>query len=141
MATTTTTSQVLEFGLGDEQYCVSIDHVTEIVDVGSVTAVPNAPPYVEGVMDLRGRTTAIVDPKTIFDIEARVDPKRIVVFDPQVVADGTAAGWLVDEVEQVLTVPPENVDAPPAGDEGIQGIVRRDEDFLIWIDPAAVHAP
>jgi purine-binding chemotaxis protein CheW len=137
----TTTSQVLEFALGDEEYCVSIDHVTEIVDVGDVTTIPNAPPYVEGVMDLRGRTTAIVDPKSIFDIEERVDPKRIVVFDPQVVADGTAAGWLVDEVDQVSSVEDGSVDRSPAGgDDGVKGIVRREEDFVIWIDPAAVHA-
>lgn len=138
---TTTTSQVLEFALGDEQYCVSIDHVTEIVDVGEVTAIPNAPAYVEGVMDLRGRTTAIVDPKTIFDIEERSEPKRIVVFDPEVVADGTAAGWLVDEVDQVRGVDEGTLDRSPAGGgHGIRGIVRREDDFVIWIDPARVHS-
>ena len=68
-----TTGQVLEFALGDETYCVSIDYVTEIVDVGELTTVPNAPRHVEGVMDLRGRTTSIVDPKTVFDIGGRAD--------------------------------------------------------------------
>jgi len=137
----TTTSQVLEFALGQEQYCVSIEHITEIVDVGEVTNIPNAPPYVEGIMDLRGRTTAIVDPKSIFDIEKRGDPQRIVVFDPEVVADGTAAGWLVDEVEQVSNVADGSVDHSPAGQhDGVRGIVRREDDFVIWIDPAVVHA-
>ena len=136
-----TTSQVLQFALGDERYCVSIDHVTEIVDVGDVTAIPNAPSYVEGVMDLRGRTTAIVDPKSIFDVEEVVTPKRIVVFDPNVVADGTAAGWLVDEVDQVVSVADADVGDPPAGEAGgIRGIVRQDDGFVVWIDPAAIHA-
>ncbi|WP_135663304.1 chemotaxis protein CheW [Halorhabdus rudnickae] len=136
------TGQVLEFELGEETYCVSIDYVTEIVDVGELTAVPSSPRHVEGVMDLRGRTTAIVDPKVVFDIDDSGEERRIVVFDPDIVQDQEAAGWLVDEVRQVRQVDPENVDASPAGmgASSIKGIVKREEGFVIWVDPAAVHA-
>jgi len=137
-----TKGQVLEFELGEETYCVSIDYVTEIVDVGDLTQVPNAPRHVEGVMDLRGRTTSIVNPKTIFDIAGNGAEQRVVVFDPAIVADQSAAGWLVDEVYQVVQVDPENVDASPGegSDGSIRGVVKRDDDFVIWVDPAAVHA-
>lgn len=137
-----TKGQVLEFELGEETYCVSIDYVTEIVDVGDLTQVPNAPAYVEGVMDLRGRTTSIVDPKAIFGIDEEGAERRVVVFDPSIVADQAAAGWLVDEVYQVVQVEPEQVDASPGqGSNGsIRGVVKRDDDFVIWVDPAAVHA-
>jgi len=139
---TDSTGQVLEFDLGEETYCVSIDYVTEIVDIGELTAVPNSPRHVKGVMDLRGRTTAIVDPKVVFDIADDGDARRIVVFDPEIVADQEAAGWLVDEVRQVRQVDPENVDSSPAGTEAssIRGVIKRDEGFVIWVDPAAVHA-
>ncbi|WP_424000840.1 chemotaxis protein CheW [Haloarcula salina] len=140
-AQSATTGQVLEFQLGSETYCVSIDYVTEIVDVGELTTVPNAPPHVRGVMDLRGRTTSIVDPKVVFGIDDEGAEKRIIVFDPDIVEDQGAAGWLVDEVYQVVQVTPDQVDQSPANDTGsIRGVVKRDESFVIWVDPAIVHA-
>ena len=140
----TATGQVLEFQLGTETYCVDIDYVTEIVDVGDLTDLPNAPGYVEGVMDLRGRTTAIVDPKVIFDVEdVGTDDRRIIVFDPDVIADRKATGWLVDDVYQVVTLDDDTVeDAPESGSEAVRGVVKPDADadeFVIWVDPRAVH--
>jgi purine-binding chemotaxis protein CheW len=136
-----TTGQVLEFKLGTETYSVSIDYVTEIVDVGELTKVPNAPSYVEGVMDLRGRTTSIVDPKAVFGLDDDGESRRIIVFDPDIVQEQSAVGWLVDEVFQVVQVDPEQVDRSPGDDAGsIRGVVKRDDDFVIWVDPAVVHA-
>lgn len=134
--------QVLEFKLGPETYCVDIDVVAEIVDVGDLTALPNAPPHVRGVMDLRGRTTSIVDPAVVFDIDDAAEPNRIIVFDAEIVADGTAAGWLVEEVYQVVRLADATVDeAPASGDETVEGVLKRDDgDFVIWVDPRAVHA-
>ena len=140
-AQSATTGQVLEFRLGTETYSVSIDYVTEIVDVGELTKVPNAPPYVEGVMDLRGRTTSIVDPKAVFGLDEEGEGRRIIVFDPDIAEDQSAVGWLVDEVFQVVQVDPDQVDPSPADDTGaIRGVVKRDEEFVIWVDPAVVHA-
>ncbi|MFY4812754.1 chemotaxis protein CheW [Haloarcula sp. AONF1] len=140
-AQSATTGQVLEFQLGSETYCVSIDYVTEIVDIGELTSVPNAPPHVRGVMDLRGRTTSIVDPKVVFGIGDEGAEKRIIVFDPEIVEEQGAAGWLVDEVYQVVQVTPEQVDQSPANDAGsIRGVIKRGDSFVIWVDPAIVHA-
>ncbi len=143
MSTTSTTSgQVLEFELGDETYCVSIDYVTEIVDVGDLTKVPNSPPHVRGVMDLRGRTTSIIDPKVVFGIDGDGKEQRIIVYDPEIVEDQGAAGWLVDEVDQVVQVDEADVDKSPAeDDDAIHGVVKRgDGDFVIWVDPQSVHS-
>ncbi|ACV46384.1 MULTISPECIES: chemotaxis protein CheW [Halomicrobium] len=138
----TTEGQVLEFELGEETYCVSIDYVTEIVDVGDLTTVPNAPRHVEGVMDLRGRTTSIVNPKSVFGIGDGGAEQRIIVFDPEIVEDQSAAGWLVDEVDQVVQISDEQVDDSPAADSdgSIRGVVKRDDDFVIWVDPRVVHS-
>lgn len=137
-----TNGQVLEFRLGDETYCVSIEYVEEIVDVGELTSVPNSPPHVEGVMDLRGRTTSIVNPKTVFGIDADTEARRIVVFEPEIVDDGAAAGWLVDGVDQVVQVDDSDVDESPTEDErAINGVVKQGSgEFVIWVDPAAVHS-
>ncbi|WP_049985387.1 chemotaxis protein CheW [Halobellus rufus] len=128
--------QVLEFELGEETYCVDIDYVSEIVDRGSLTTVPNAPAYVEGVMDLRGRTTSIVNPKTLLNTDDTGEASRIVIFDAKQFDDAAAVGWLVDEVDQVVRVSMDDVEEPPMehGDF-IEGIVRRDEDLVVWISP------
>jgi purine-binding chemotaxis protein CheW len=140
-AAANTQGQVLEFDLADETYCVSIDYVTEIVDVDELTEVPNAPPYVEGVMDLRGRTTSIVNPKNVFGIDGEGAEQRVIVFDPNIIANQAAAGWLVDEVYQVVQITADQVDASPSeGDDSIRGVVKRDDGFVIWVDPAMVHA-
>ena len=129
--------QVLEFKLGSERYCVDIDFVSEIVDKGSLTHVPNAPYYVDGVMDLRGRTTSIINPKALLDIDASSDGKRIVIFDPRKFEDDAAVGWVVDEVYQVVRVSMDDVEDPPLDDDGpIEGIVKRDGTLVMWISPS-----
>lgn len=138
----TTTGQVLEFALGEETYCVSIDYVTEIVDINELTAVPNSPPHVKGVMNLRGKTTSIVDPAVVFDIDEETDPNRIIVFDSDLTENDVAVGWLVDRVEQVVRVDTETVDRSPAQDEkAIRGVIKQEDgSFVIWVDPGTVHS-
>ncbi len=133
-------TQVLEFELGAETYCVDIGYVAEIVDADELTRIPNSPPHINGVMDLRGRTTSIIDPKAVFEIESLGSEKRIIVFDPDVTGTQGAIGWLVDEVDQVVPVDPDAVDASPLDDEAIEGIVKRDDAFVIWVSPESVTA-
>lgn len=138
--TAQTDVQVLEFQLGEETYCVNIAYVAEIVDVGDLTTVPNSPAHIEGVMDLRGRTTSIVNPRRVLDVSGEEQRRRIIVFDPDEMPDEDAVGWIVDEVYQVTRISDEAVDEPPAGaDETIKGIVKREEEFVMWIDPESVH--
>ncbi len=129
--------QVLEFKLGSERYCVDIDFVSEIVDKGSLTRVPNAPHYVDGVMDLRGRTTSIINPKSLLSIDERTESKRIVIFDPGKFEDEAAVGWVVDEVYQVIRVSMDDVEDSPLDDDGpIEGIIKREDGLIMWISPA-----
>ncbi|AUV81569.1 chemotaxis protein CheW [Salinigranum rubrum] len=130
--------QVLEFKLGSETYCVDIDYVSEIVDKGSLTTVPNAPHYVDGVMDLRGRTTSIVNPKSLLNIREETEAKRIIIFDSGGFDDDAAIGWVVDEVYQVVRVSMNDVEKPPLdNDPSIEGIIKRDDELVIWISPVA----
>jgi len=129
-------TKVLEFGLGDGTYCLDIGVIDEIVDAGELTRIPNSPAHVEGVMDLRGRTTTIVDPKTVFGIEEAGPRERIVVFDDDEIDEGGIVGWMVDEVFQVRDVAPEDVDqGTTVNDEGIRGIVKSDGRLVVWVSP------
>jgi purine-binding chemotaxis protein CheW len=128
------TEQVLEFRLGEETYCVSIEYVTEIVDMGDLTPIPNSPPHVEGVIDLRGNTTSIVDPKVGLGIEGELGD-RIVIFDSAIFDDERSIGWAVDSVEEVSDIDAESVDDAPIDGDHIQGLIKRESEFVVWIDP------
>lgn len=130
--------QVLEFRLDGEAYCVSIDCVTEIVDMGDLTPIPNAPEHVQGVMDLRGETTAIVDPKVRLDLDGAVG-SRIVIFDSAVFGDDRAVGWAVDSVREVARVDPESIDEPPVDRDHVRSIIKREEGFVVWVDPGRME--
>ena len=127
------TITVLEFSLGDERYCIDISHVEEIVDADAeITPVPNADPSVVGVLDLRGETTTIVDPKVPLDLDGDPEGDRIVVL-----ADVEATGLLIDEVHEVIEADPEAVDDSTAG-ESTRGVLRHEDRFVVWVDPLAL---
>lgn len=139
MATSVTeTGQVLEFSLGPETYCVGIDHVTEIVGMGDLTTVPNTPAHVEGVMDLRGRTTTIINPKAVLNLSDREIGGRIIVFDPELFEDDQSVGWAVDSVSEVVRVSDDQIDDSPVEDDHIEGILKRGDDFVIWVKPRSL---
>lgn len=132
--------QVLEFSLGEETYALDIEYIEEIAHVGELTPIPNSPPHITGVMDLRGRTTSVVDPKLLFDIEGAGEGKRILVFDPEQLSEGQAIGWTVDEVHQVVSAPTEDLEEAPGTDMGaIRGVLKRDGEFVIWVDPEGIE--
>lgn len=133
-AQTIETEQVLEFRLGDETYCVDIDSVTEIVDMGDLTPIPNSPPQIQGVIDLRGHTTSIVDPKVTIGVEGELG-ERIIIFDSRIFDDERSIGWAVDSVEEVSDISHEEIDESPVEADHIHGLVKRDSEFVIWIDP------
>ena len=130
--------QVLEFRLGEETYCVSIDYVTEIVDMGELTPIPNSPPHVEGVIDLRGNTTSIVDPKVGLGTDGDIGD-RIVIFDSDIFEDERSIGWAVDSVEEVSDIDAESVDDSPIEGDQINGLIKRESGFVVWIDPQAME--
>ncbi|WP_135829025.1 chemotaxis protein CheW [Halorussus halobius] len=137
MAESRTERQVLEFRLEDRNYCIDIAHVDEIVDKEELTPLPNADPRIEGVMDLRGTTTTIVNPKIVLDLDETETGERVVVLES---ADGGDAnvGWLIDAVEQVVSVDEETVDESVESGS-IRGIVRQDDEFVVWLKPDEIN--
>jgi purine-binding chemotaxis protein CheW len=129
------TVQVLEFGLDDQRYCVEIAAIAEIVDGDALTAVPDSQPHVVGMMNLRGETTTIVDPKVVFGLGQADGDSRVIVFD----GDGEQFGWLVDHVYQVSTIRTSDVEDRTDADS-IRGLINRESGFLIWADPTVINA-
>ena len=129
--------QLVSFKLGEEEFGVDIMQVQEIIRMQNITAVPNAPEFVEGVINLRGRVIPIVDLRKRFGLEEKSHDKatRIIV----VKVDDLTVGLIVDEVSEVLRIPVDTVEPPPpivAGVESeyIKGVGKLEDRLLILLD-------
>jgi purine-binding chemotaxis protein CheW len=127
--------QVLEFTLGEERYCLDIEMVDEIVKPGEVTVLPDVPPDVVGMMDLRGETTTLIDPAVTLGVDTTPDSQRVIVFD----TDGEERlGWLVDQVRSVVELDASVVE-PGIDSEYVEGLVTGGDQFVLWLDPDQVN--
>lgn len=130
-------TRVLEFTLDDEHYCLDIKYIEEIVKQETVTRVPNTPAFVEGVVDLRGQITTILNPKVTLEKQNDEAGELVVVFDGDAFEEQGYIGWVVDDVRQVAPIRESEVNDPPMQEEYINGVIDRDddEDFVIWTTP------
>jgi purine-binding chemotaxis protein CheW len=102
--------QVVGFRIGRETFGLPIAIVREIVRVPEITSVPNAPEYIEGVINLRGRIIPVVDLRKRFGQEtATLNKKsRIVVVE----LNTRAVGLIVNSASEVLRLPPSEIEKP-----------------------------
>lgn len=102
--------QVVGFRIGRETFGVPIALVREIVRVPEITQVPNAPEYIEGVINLRGRIIPVVDLRKRFGDKAPEPSKknRVVVVE----MESRAIGLLVHSASEVLRIHPSEIEAP-----------------------------
>jgi len=139
-------AKVVVFRVGKEEYAVSISAVQEVGPWAQPTPVPEAPPMVEGVINLRGEIIPVIDLGRLFRInrlKELADSKTIVME-----VDGHRAGFVVDEVTEVQTVLPGSV-APPSpvlrtGSQSgamVSGIMKMGENRLVvLVDPRRILA-
>ncbi|MGE5578083.1 MAG: chemotaxis protein CheW [Syntrophothermus sp.] len=133
--------QVVVFGLGSEEYGLPIEQTREIIRLVSVTRLPMVPPYVEGVINLRGEVMPIVNLQKKLHLAetASTDNTRIVVVE----AAGKQVGIIVDQVSEVLRVPENAIEPPPPDtisidSSFIRGVGKVGERLLIMLDIEAV---
>lgn len=95
--------QLVVFDLASEAYGVNIGTVREIIRMQQITHVPEAPQYVDGVINLRGRVIPVIDLRKRFGlaVSEQTEDSRIVVVD----SAGEDIGVIVDAVTEVLRVP------------------------------------
>lgn len=103
--------QLVGFRIGKETFGVPIGLVHEIVRVPEITAVPDAPDYVEGVINLRGKIISVIDLRKRFG-EAQIETSRknrILVAE----IEKKLVGLIVDAASEVIRIPHEEIEAPP----------------------------
>ena len=135
------TRQYLTFQLGEEIFGVDVTHVREILEFTTVTKVPKTPEFMRGVINLRGSVVPVLDMRLKFGM-TRTDKTVdtcIIVVEVTFEGETTIIGALVDSVQEVFELEPDQIEpAPKIGiqlkTEFIRGMGKRDDQFIIILD-------
>jgi purine-binding chemotaxis protein CheW len=136
---------VVGFKVGRETYAVPITSLHEIVRVPEITAVPDAPDYLEGVINLRGKIVSVMDLRKRFGEKnvSLTKQNRILVVEHA----GKLAGLIVDSASEVLKIPAADVDPPPSvfqeggGLNCVTGLGKVNGRLVVLLDMSKLLAP
>jgi len=135
---------IVGFQVGRETYGIPIISLHEIVRVPEITAVPDAPDYLEGVINLRGKIVSVMDLRKRFGEKQATLRKqnRILVVEHA----GRLAGLIVDSASEVLKIPADAVEAPPAvfqegGLNCVTGLGKVAGRLVVLLDMSKLLAP
>jgi len=130
-------TQVVIFDLASEFYGVDIDDVREIIRMQTITRVPGAPSFVEGVINLRGKVVPVVDlrKRLRLTVGEQTKDSRIVVVD----VASRNVGVIVDAVTEVLRIPlssvePESSMITGTDSDYLRGIAKLEAKLIILLD-------
>jgi purine-binding chemotaxis protein CheW len=131
--------QLVGFDIADEQFGVDILMVQEIIRSAKITAVPNSPEFVEGVINLRGNIIPVVDlRKRLYLYDDKSENKRSWILILNI--GERVVGFIVDQVTHVIKLPEDRVQPPPdivvSGLESqyIQGVCELDNNLLVILN-------
>ena len=131
----------LSFHIAGEEYAIPVARVIRVIDFDCLTKVPNMPPCIRGLMNLRGAVVPVVDLGVKFGDAAMVLAKWTCVVVVEVELDGelTVMGIIADAVGEVIETTSGEIDAPPAFGTRIRvdylsGMVRQGRKFVLILD-------
>ncbi|MBJ7518687.1 MAG: purine-binding chemotaxis protein CheW [Solirubrobacteraceae bacterium] len=124
--------QLVIFTVGGEQYALPIDRVREIIRLRDLRTVDASDPAIRGVISLRGKIIPVHDLAVRLGLPPQqADGAKIVIVE----GAGEAVGAIVDDVEEVHTVPTSEIEpVPDVGSELLTGIARIEERLVAVLD-------
>lgn len=139
--------EAVTFGLDGEIFAIEAGMVREILDLMPVTEVPNSPPFMNSLLNVRGKMVPLADLRVKFGmpLQPPTADARIVVIDAQMGGAASTIGLLADKVYDVTELSAASMeDAPRIGmkwnPEFIKSIGKRDGEFIIVLDIGRVLA-
>ena len=135
--------QFVSFQIGDEGFGVNIHQAREIISYPELTKIPNAPEFVEGVIDLRGEIVPIVDLQKRLNLntENNEQEQKVIIVE----VEEMLVGMKVDEVEGIIRLNEEDIGNAPQlardiNQSYVQGVGRMEERLLILLDLTAIFS-
>jgi purine-binding chemotaxis protein CheW len=131
-------TQLVVFRLGTEEFGVDISQVREIIRVGDITRIPGSPRYVDGVINLRGQVSTVVNLRNRLGLDGKAmdGNARIMVLE----IDKNVIGVIVDSVTEVKNLTESQIEVLPdalsttVSSKYIQGVGKLDGRLLILVD-------
>lgn len=137
--------QYLTFTLGEEMFAIGILSIREIIEYGQVTEVPMTPPFIRGVINLRGAVVPVVDLTVRFGRPPREVTRRtcIVIVEVETAKGPQEMGVVVDAVSEVLEIPAADIEPPPEFGaririDFIKGMGKVNGKFVVILDTSRV---
>ena len=137
----TETVQYLTFQLSDEVFALDVAKVREILEIASITKVPQTPDYMRGVINLRGSVVPVIDMRLKFGMSETEQTVNtcIIVVEVNMDGDTTVLGALADSVQEVVEMEPESIEAAPhigtkLNTNFIRGMGKFDNRFVMILD-------
>jgi len=131
----------LTFNLDKDRFAVNVLKAREVLDVKTITRVPQAPRFMLGVINLRGGVVPVIDLRLKFGLPKTelTQDSSIIVMEVVVDDDPVVVGALVDSVDEVLELDEQQIEPPPRlgtrlKTEFIQGMGSYGEQFIILLD-------
>jgi purine-binding chemotaxis protein CheW len=132
--------QYLTFYLAGEIFGMDILNIKEIIEYGNLTEVPMTPPFIQGVINLRGSVVPVINLALRFGKQPTPVSKRtcIVILEGGTPEEPQDIGVMVDTVNAVLEIAPQDVEPPPnfgasMRTDFISGMAKVDERFIILV--------
>jgi purine-binding chemotaxis protein CheW len=134
-------AQFLTFSLSGAEFAIAVLRVREIIEHEAITRVPSTPPFIRGVINLRGSVVPVVDLASKFGLSASPVTKRtcIVIVEVESEAGGVVLGVLADAVNQVIELKPDEIEPPPSFGapvrvDYLRGLGKVGSEFVLILD-------
>lgn len=134
-------NQYLTFNLDEEMFALPVGQVREILEFTHMTRIPQTPDYMRGVINLREKVVPVIDMRTKFGLPTVTETVDtcIIIVHVQIEGEVTMIGALVDSVQEVLELSPEQIEPPPRmgarlNTEFLHGMAKVEEHFAMLLD-------
>lgn len=131
----------LTFKLGDEMFGANVGKILNILEMTKITKVPKSPPYMKGVINLRGSVLPLIDTRVKFDLgETEFTTSTcILVLDIELNNESVHVGALVDSVQEVIEIDDSQIQPPPSigskyKSEFIEGMAKINDEFIMLLN-------
>lgn len=131
------TTNLVTFRLGSGEYAIDIMQAKEIIKMEKITLIPNAPYFVEGVINLRGNIIPIIDLKKRFNLEESEGDKNTGIIIAKI--EDVDMGIMIDSVSKVVSMANSDIQPPPSmlqgiGQRYIKGVGKMEDKLLVVLD-------
>ena len=131
------TTNLVTFRLGSGEYAIDIMQAKEIIKMEKITLIPNAPYFVEGVINLRGNIIPIIDLKKRFNLEESEGDKNTGIIIAKI--EDVDMGIMIDSISKVVSMANSDIQPPPSmlqgiGQRYIKGVGKMEDKLLVVLD-------